>query len=92
MSAGDGGGVSIAAEGKILLPLVSAGHEGGDIAVCEYCFKSKSVPRDEYHHRALGTDIYSFKSDHYFGRKKNEVSGIMVMLQVVWWCCRLVLS
>lgn len=91
MSAGDGGGVSIAAEGKILLPLVSAGHEGGDIAVCEYCFESKSVPRDEYHHRALGTDIYSFKSDH-FGRKKNEVSGIMVMLQVVWWCCRLVMS
>lgn len=48
MSAGDGGGVSIAAEGKILLPLVSAGHEGGDIAVYEYCFESKSVPRDEY--------------------------------------------
>jgi hypothetical protein len=76
MSAGDGGRVSIAAEGKMLLPLVSAGHEGGDIAVYEYCFESKSVPRDEYHHRALGTDIYSFKSDH-FGRKKNEVSGIM---------------
>lgn len=69
MSAGDGGGVSIAAEGKMLLPLVRAGHEGGDIAEYEYWFESKSVPRDEYHHRALGTDIYSFKSDHLEERK-----------------------
>lgn len=63
VSAGDGGGVSVAAEGRMLLPLVTAGHEGGDIAEYEYCFESKTVPRDEYHHRARGTDIHSFKSD-----------------------------